>query len=235
MVGADGLQPQRTTQQPFEKAIVHESLESRNDDSGRSASHHGQHTDLPRAVPEQAQRLRPLGSGAHRAVPHPRDQDCSGTSPAATASSLSDAINAARRRRRDPLDHPGDLTPAYGSDRSDQIQSLAGDVDRDLTTIRGIHTAGHESLAHQSIAQPSDGRRRHLEFDREVGRSLWTAAGQHNQRPILRQRHITRGRGQRPSRDRHERPRRVHHRIRQLVRIGTTVHTTTIAYCNGDS
>ena len=99
----DGLHPQRTTQQLVEKALVHESLESRNDDSGPSASHHGQHADLRRAMSEQAQRPRPLGSGAHRAVPHPRDQDCSGTSPAATASSLSDAINAARRRGGIPL------------------------------------------------------------------------------------------------------------------------------------
>jgi hypothetical protein len=120
--------------------------------STRRGIEHGQHTDLTRAVPEQAQRPRPLGSGAHRAVPHPRDQDCSGTSPAATASSLSDATNAARRRGGIPLTSG---PPADGSDRSDQIQTLTGDVDRDLTTISGIHTASHESLAHQSIAQPS--------------------------------------------------------------------------------
>jgi hypothetical protein len=78
--------------------------------------------------------------------------------------------------RRNPLHHPGDLAAADSGDRCDQIRSLAGDGDCDLTTIGGIDTASHESLAYQSITQPGDGRSRHLELDRQ-GRPSAVARG----------------------------------------------------------
>ena len=102
--------------------------------------------------------------------------------------------------------------------------------DRHLAPVGRRLPSLQQLLVDQPVAHAGDGRRVDRERLRQLGRSLGAPARQHHERPVLRERDLVIGTGQRADRHRDEDARRPQHRVDDVECAAClSLHTTSIA------
>ena len=170
-----------------------------------------------RAVPRSEPRpRRQIGHDVHD---QPNVHAACGGSPAASAKATSAVTAVAAQVGWDAVDDPADLGPTHLGDGIDHLAPCGRQRDRRLSPVRAVHGSTHELPLDQPVAQPRRRRGVHPEQLGEVADAQRTAAREHHQRPVLRQRHV-RGRSHRQGtgRDTDERPRRSEQRFGECLR-----------------
>ena len=146
----------------------------------------------------------------------PRNQSASVGSSAASPSECSACTIGARSCGDASHDLADLLAPPVG-DGIDQPTTLRREADRHLAPVHRRFAPLHESFRDQPVAQPGDGRGVDGQRFGEPARPLRAPAGQHHQRPVLREGHVVVDRGQRPHGHRHQHPGRPEHGVDHLV------------------
>ena len=161
---------------------------------------------------------RPLNGWPRGAAPAPRRR---ARPPATAVRNLARGVRERPQRlrdsplrgRRQPAQDLRDQRAAPAGGLVDHLPARRGDRHQDHPAVAARPVPADQALAHQPVAHPPGGRRRHVQRLGQVHDPPRPAGRQHHQRPVLRDRGLLRGRAQRPGGDRDHGPAGGQHRV----------------------
>ena len=189
--GQHGDEPQRKSQHAIEHHADDDALEPGDEQAGHHAGHGGEHDDLTRTGGQGAQfAAARFPDPPRQRHDHPSVHACCGSSPAASANAFSartvgcqsfagtrSTIVAISRRR-------------ISLTRSTTARPSRRQPDLDLAPAVAAGRPPHQLLGHEPIAQPGRRRRMDGQLVRQLANEARATSGEHDQRPVLRQRHV---------------------------------------------